>query len=703
MDKVIEYCGSLQLKVVLDRHSCKAANYDNEDVWFIADDPFCTEDRWVTDWLTLAERYKGDQTVIGADLFNEPKRSATWGDSNPLTDWNKAAERCAEAVHVVNSDWLIIVEGVQYYTVPNGENTQKGWGSNLKGVMHYPVSLSFPNKLVYSAHEYPETANTKKWYFYDPTYPENLDEIWTEYWGYLVRNNTAPVLIGEFGSALNTTRDEAWFNKLNDYMNGYYNFDESIQLPAGGKGVSFAYWAYNPSGAGGTVGGILEEDWLTVNTRTMDYLQGFLAPGSLQQMVPTSSPITTPTAAPTVWDCPRGPYSNSCEGKIKYHMDTNNHPSEWYVNNNVDPTSRCSVLIWLSAPSRQHCITPPEPPTAEPSVASTGDSTAMPTAVLTAVPTEVPSAMPTANPSADPTAGPTATPSTNPTVTPSIDLSVNPSADPTSDATAVPTAADLLDCSSVDDWSGYVKFFTGDQAVYEGILYEALKNGKNKDPVTWSTKAKAQQNKWNSIGQCSSRAPTTDPTLRECDINGVRWDKTAVFKIGEQVFYEGYLYEAVKKGKNKNPVTWSTKSNSAFNKWINLGECFSFAPTTAPTWTSDNTDCAGPFPDHSKCEQKIETFLTKKDSAFFAFRGMDGSRCSIQQWFSNPARGSECPPVVEEDCVGPFPDHDKCETKIQLFQKNKDSKWFAFRNMDGSRCSIQEFLSTAPQTDCPSR
>ena len=57
----------------------------------------------------MAKRYAGDATVIGADLFNEPKRTATWGEEKPATDWNKAVERCANAIHAVNPDWLIIV------------------------------------------------------------------------------------------------------------------------------------------------------------------------------------------------------------------------------------------------------------------------------------------------------------------------------------------------------------------------------------------------------------------------------------------------------------------------------------------------------------------------------------------------------------------------------------------------------------------
>jgi hypothetical protein len=38
----------------------------------------------------LAGRYRGNPTVIGADLDNEPHGAATWGDGNPQTDWRRS-------------------------------------------------------------------------------------------------------------------------------------------------------------------------------------------------------------------------------------------------------------------------------------------------------------------------------------------------------------------------------------------------------------------------------------------------------------------------------------------------------------------------------------------------------------------------------------------------------------------------------------
>lgn len=98
----------------------------------------------------MALRYKNKPFVIAADLHNEPHGSSTWGNSNPNTDWNKAAERCGNAILSVAPNWLIIVEGIEHIN-----NDWYWWGGNLAGATSgLLVSLSVPNKVVYSPHDY---------------------------------------------------------------------------------------------------------------------------------------------------------------------------------------------------------------------------------------------------------------------------------------------------------------------------------------------------------------------------------------------------------------------------------------------------------------------------------------------------------------------------------------------------------------------
>jgi cellulase/cellobiase CelA1/aryl-phospho-beta-D-glucosidase BglC (GH1 family) len=269
LDKVIEYCGQIGLRVFLDRHSANAGGYLNEDVWFIPGDAYYTEQRWIDDWVMLATRYAGNTTVIGADLFNEPKRTATWGNSAPLTDWNKAAERCGNAILAANPNWLIIVEGVEQFG-----GKYYWWGGNLMGVATLPVSLNVPNKLVYSIHDYPASVSAQPW-FSAGNYPQNLGGVWDGYWGYIFRSNIAPVLVGEFGSKLETVSDQKWMDKLTDYMDGDFDLNGTNDLAAGKKGISWTMWCFNPNS--GDTGGILQDDWTTVNQTKLSYIQASMA------------------------------------------------------------------------------------------------------------------------------------------------------------------------------------------------------------------------------------------------------------------------------------------------------------------------------------------------------------------------------------------------------------------------------------------
>jgi chitinase len=299
LDAIIAHCGELGLRVILDRHSGKVDNYPNESVWYIPGDPNHTEERWIADWTTLALRYLGNPTVIGADLFNEPKNSATWGDSSPATDWNKAAERCGNAILAVNSDWLIIVEGVEQF---DGQNTW--WGGNLAGAAAFPVVLSDPQKLVYSMHDYPATVFQQSW-FGAPDYPANLPALWHGFWGYLFEEGTAPLLLGEFGTKLQTNSDQLWLDTLTDYINGDFDLDGQSDLSGAERGMSWTYWCLNPNSS--DTGGILADDWVSVNQAKMEVLSESLAPligdaaQPAQQMVfhvPLSAPAPTSIALP---------------------------------------------------------------------------------------------------------------------------------------------------------------------------------------------------------------------------------------------------------------------------------------------------------------------------------------------------------------------------------------------------------------------
>lgn len=282
MDKIVNYAGQIGLRIILDRHRPDASA--QSALWYTS---AYSEDRWISDWKMLATRYNNNPTVIGGDLHNEPHSPACWGCGDNATDWRLAAQRAGNAIASVNPNWLIFVEGTECY---NGDCYW--WGGNLEGVKTAPVVLNNPNHLVYSTHDYPASVFGQSW-FSAPNYPANLGSVWDNHWGYIYKNNLAPVWVGEFGTKLQSTSDQQWLQSLTAYMG------------TGVKGINWTFWSWNPNS--GDTGGILQDDWLTVNQAKETYLDPIefgLDGSSTNNPTPTAAPPTAtnqpPTATPTV-------------------------------------------------------------------------------------------------------------------------------------------------------------------------------------------------------------------------------------------------------------------------------------------------------------------------------------------------------------------------------------------------------------------
>ncbi|WP_435269986.1 cellulase family glycosylhydrolase [Streptomyces sp. 1222.5] len=285
MDKIVGYAGSVGMKVILDRHRPDSSG--QSALWYTSAVP---ETTWIGDLKALAARYLGDTAVIGIDLHNEPHDPACWGCGDAATDWRLAAERAGNAVLSVNPDLLVFVEGVQ--TV-GGQSYW--WGGNLAGAGSAPVRLNVQGRLVYSAHDYATSVAQQPW-FGDASFPANMPGIWDKYWGYLFKQNTAPVLLGEFGTTLQSTVDQKWLAALVDYLRptGTYGADS----------FNWTFWSWNPNS--GDTGGILKDDWQTVDTVKDGYLASVKAPGfggggsggdTTAPSVPTGLKVTGTTAS----------------------------------------------------------------------------------------------------------------------------------------------------------------------------------------------------------------------------------------------------------------------------------------------------------------------------------------------------------------------------------------------------------------------
>ncbi|MDA3851928.1 MAG: cellulase family glycosylhydrolase [Spirochaetaceae bacterium] len=268
MDKIVEEAGRVGLKIILDNHSRSADGYLNETLWYTDS---CSEEQWIADWVFLADRYKNSPQVIGADLNNEPhgnngqgmKPPAGWGadqEGYPHTDWRAAAEKCGLAVLDANPQLLILVEGVEEV---NGETYW--WGGNLSGVEEFPIT-SFPQgHLVYSPHEYGPEVYVQSW-FSAADFPANMPAIWDKFFWFIYQEDIAPLLFGEFGikeesAADPTSTSYIWFTEFMKYV-GYKS--------------SWTFWCMNPNS--GDTGGILQNDWLSVNTAKYNLIKPYLEP-----------------------------------------------------------------------------------------------------------------------------------------------------------------------------------------------------------------------------------------------------------------------------------------------------------------------------------------------------------------------------------------------------------------------------------------
>ncbi|GAA3612138.1 cellulase family glycosylhydrolase [Microlunatus ginsengisoli] len=282
MDAVVAGARRHGLRVVLDRHRPDSGS--QSELWYTS---AWSEQRWIADWQALARRYADDPTVIGADLHNEPHGRACLGCGDPSRDWAAAATRAGNAVLAVNPRLLILVEGVEQQRAGG-----TWWGGGLADARTHPIRLDVEHRLVYSPHDYPASIYPHSW-FADPRYPANLDDVWTANWGYLARDQIAPVLLGEFGTKLQTDADRAWLGRLVDYL--------------GANRMSFAYWSFNPNS--GDTGGLVADDWTTPQREKLAALAPLLGGGTSTGSpspapsgpVPTPpvSPNPTPTHSPT--------------------------------------------------------------------------------------------------------------------------------------------------------------------------------------------------------------------------------------------------------------------------------------------------------------------------------------------------------------------------------------------------------------------
>ncbi len=275
-DVIMGKCKKYGIKAMIDIHSPHSDNSGhNYELWY--GKAGVTTDVWIDTLVWLADKYSNDDTIIGYDLKNEPhgKRGYTgdkcpsdiakWDGSTDENNWAYAATKCANAILEVNPNALIFIEGVEQYPKTDKGYTYdtpdvweaKGdaspwygawWGGNLRGVRDFPiVPDSGTSQIVYSPHDYGPSVYAQTWFDKDFTTQTLLDDYWYDTWSYIVEEDIAPLLIGEWGGHMDGDKNQKWMELLRDYM-----IDNHI---------NHTFWCLNPNS--GDTGGLLSYDFQT--------------------------------------------------------------------------------------------------------------------------------------------------------------------------------------------------------------------------------------------------------------------------------------------------------------------------------------------------------------------------------------------------------------------------------------------------------
>ncbi len=90
---------------------------------------------------------------------------------------------------------------------------------------------------MYSVHIYPKEISDVK----VDSGPQAVEEM-NRSWGYLVRDDIAPVWIGEMGSSMTNADDDAWAKMMIAYVNGKYAAQGGPSIRPGYEGIGTDWW-----------------------------------------------------------------------------------------------------------------------------------------------------------------------------------------------------------------------------------------------------------------------------------------------------------------------------------------------------------------------------------------------------------------------------------------------------------------------------
>ncbi|WP_435190254.1 cellulase family glycosylhydrolase [Streptomyces sp. bgisy126] len=259
-DHWLALCERYGIKVLLDVHSAEADNSGHiHPVWWKGT---ITSEQFYSAWEWVTARYKDNDTIVAMDVKNEPHGKQTesprakWDGSTDQDNFKYACETAGKRILAVNPKVLVLCEGIEIYPRAGKSWSSQAetdyhfnwWGGNLRGVRDHPVNLGAGNsQLVYSPHDYGPLVFQQPWFQGDWNRTTLERDVWDPNWLYLHKENTAPLLIGEWGGFLDNGPNQKWMTALRDLI--------------AENRIHQTFWCLNPNS--GDTGGLLLNDWAT--------------------------------------------------------------------------------------------------------------------------------------------------------------------------------------------------------------------------------------------------------------------------------------------------------------------------------------------------------------------------------------------------------------------------------------------------------
>ncbi|HSX37466.1 MAG TPA: cellulase family glycosylhydrolase, partial [Chlamydiales bacterium] len=242
---------------------------------------------WVKNWVNLVTAISKDpvsKKMLMIDILNEPDNyGVRWEASGSLPGLRTLYLAMMDAVYPVNPDALFFIEGAGQGGI--GCNWGDGFCTDaalisanglsdptlfFSALMHKP----YLNQVVISPHVYPPSVT-------GASTGASGTSLWTrlsESFGYLTQGGFCPagsttckvfpVALGEFGSTFTDARDLQTMPDLASYLNNTGSAADGQH-----KAIkNWFYWDWNANS--GDTGGIVADDWRTINWVKVRYLTG---------------------------------------------------------------------------------------------------------------------------------------------------------------------------------------------------------------------------------------------------------------------------------------------------------------------------------------------------------------------------------------------------------------------------------------------